>query len=123
MAISTVADEKATYKKRLIGWIKGIVILVFIHYIIYIVINLNQNIVNTIAQTSGKETQIYNTIKTRAMDTRLSIGFPATLLYLTLIIMWLRFIWTYIKRKFNVEFLIILAPLVVIYLDIYKKKI
>ena len=113
MAISTVADEKATYKKRLIGWIKGIVILVFIHYIIYIVINLNQNIVNTIAQTSGKETQIYNTIKTRAMDTRLSIGFPATLLYLTLIIMWLRFIWTYIKRKFNVEFLIILAPLVV----------
>ena len=36
MAISTVADEKATYKKRLIGWIKGIVILVFIHYIIYI---------------------------------------------------------------------------------------
>ena len=113
MAISTVADEKATYKKRLIGWIKGIVILVFIHYIIYIVINLNQNIVNTIAQTSGKEAQIYNTIKTRAMDTRLSIGLPATLLYLTLIIMWLRFIWTYIKRKFNVEFLIILAPLVV----------
>lgn len=113
MAISTIADEKATYKKRLIGWIKGIVILVFIHYIIYIVINLNQNIVNTIAQTSGKESQIYNTIKTRAMDTRLSIGFPATLLYLTLIIMWLRFIWTYIKRKFNVEFLIILAPLVV----------
>ena len=113
MAISTVADEKATYKKRLIGWIKGIVILVFIHYIIYIVINLNQNIVNTIAQTSGKETQIYNTIKTRAMDKRLSIGFPATLLYLTLIIMWLRFIWTYIKRKFNVELLIILAPLVV----------
>lgn len=113
MAISTIADEKATYKKRLIGWIKGIVILAFIHYIIYIVINLNQNIVNTIAQTSGKESQIYNTIKTRAMDTRLSIGFPATLLYLTLIIMWLRFIWTYIKRKFNVEFLIILAPLVV----------
>ena len=62
MAISTVADEKATYKKRLIGWIKGIVILVFIHYIIYIVINLNQNIVNTIAQTSGKKSNGQKTV-------------------------------------------------------------
>ena len=113
MAITTVADKKATYKRSLVGWIKGIVIAAFIHYIIYIAINLNQNIVNTIAQTSGKEAQIYNTIKTRALDTRLSIGFPATILYLTLLIMWLRFIWTYAKRKFNVEFLIILAPFVV----------
>lgn len=113
MAISTVAAEKATYKKRLIGWLKGIVIVFFLHYIIYIIINLNQNVVSTIANTSGKETQIYNTIKTRAMDKRLSIGFPATILYLTLIVMWVRFLWTYTKRKFNVEFLIVLAPLVV----------
>jgi hypothetical protein len=113
MAISTVAEEKATYKKRLIGWLKGIIVAAFIHYIIYIVIMLNQNIVNTIAQTSGKELQIYNTIKTRAMDARPSIGIPATIFYITLVIMWLRFLWTYIKRKFNVEFLIILAPLVV----------
>ena len=113
MSISTIAEEKANYKRRLIGWLKGLIAAAFIHYIIYIIINLNQNIVNTIAQTSGKELQIYNTIKTRAMDTRISIGIPATLLYLTLIIMWVRFLWTYIKRKFNVEFLIILAPLVV----------
>ena len=113
MAISTVAEEKAKYKERLIGWIKGIIAAAFIHYGIYIIINLNQNIVNTIANSSGKENQIYNPIKTRAMDVRFSIGLPATILYLTLVIMWLRFIWTYIKRKFNVEFLIILAPLVV----------
>lgn len=113
IAISTVAEEKANYKMKLVGWIKGLVVTVFIHYIIYIVLALNDTIVNTIANNTGLEKSIYNTIKTRASDFRLSVGIPATIIYLVLLVMWLRFLWTYTKRKLNVLLLIILAPLVI----------
>ena len=113
MAISTVAEEKGTYKIRMIGWLKGIVLAFVLHYIIYFIINLNQNIVGIIAQSQGTENSIYNTIKTRAMDTRFSIGMPATIIYITLLVTWVRFLWTYTKRTINVYLLIVLGPLVV----------
>lgn len=113
MAITTVAEEKGQYKIRMIGWIKGITIAFVLHYLIYFIIYLNQDIVSRIAQVQGTESSIYNTIKTRAMDTRFSIGIPATIIYITLFITWLRFLWTYTKRTFNVYMLIVLGPLVV----------
>ena len=80
MSISTIAEEKANYKRRLIGWLKGLIAAAFIHYIIYIIINLNQNIVNTIAQTSGKELlKLFDTSKTPTSYIKKRISMKALL--------------------------------------------
>lgn len=112
MAISTVASEKANYKRILIGWLKSIMVILFIHYIMYIVIYFNETFINIIASTNENEASIYNTIKTRALEAPLNVAVPATILYFALLIMWIRFIISYFKRTFTVAFLAILAPIV-----------
>ncbi|MBR2705589.1 MAG: hypothetical protein IKG14_00850 [Clostridia bacterium] len=112
LAISSVASEKANYKRILIGWLKSIIIVFIIHYIMYAIIYFNETFVNFIANTNEHEVSIYNTIKTRALEAPLKVAVPATILYFTLLFMWIRFIFTYFKRTFTVAFLVILAPLV-----------
>lgn len=115
MAISTEAEKKANYKQMLYNWVKALVVAATIHYVIYIVLTLNDYLVAQIANVSynSEEGSIYNTIKTRAMSRPFRIGITATLMYLTLLVMWFRFLWTYVKRDFTVIMYIILAPFVV----------
>lgn len=116
MAIASIPENKAKYKKMLFGWGQALIIVLTIHYIMLIVINLNEVIVNTIketqiqiAQERGEES-IYETIRTRAYDVRFGIGFPAMIMYVALVIIWLRFLWVYIKRSFTMIILVITAP-------------
>ena len=112
LAIATVSSEKAHYKEFLIGWIKSFIIILVMHYIIYAVLFGNNYIVNLLSNINDNEGKIYNTIKTRALEIPWKICVPATIMYLTLLVMWIRFIWTYFKRLFSIVMLIILAPLV-----------
>lgn len=112
LAISSVASERANYKRMLIGWIKSIIIVLMIHYVMYIVIHFNETFINIIVNRNDNEVSIYNTIKTRALEGPLKVAVPATILYFILLFMWIRFIIAYFKRSFAVAFLVILAPLV-----------
>lgn len=116
LAISTIPEEKANYKQQLYNWFKALITAATIHYVIYIVLTLNDYFVNQIANVAynSEEGSTYNTIKTRAMNEPFGIGWGATILYLTLLFMWFRFLWTYLKRDITVLLYIILAPLVVI---------
>ena len=113
IAISTVASEKAVYKQMMMGWLKSLILAMYVHIIMFAILNFNEILVNTFKNVNEKEESIYNTIKTRALEVPWKISIPALLLYLTLLLMWLRFLWTYLKRVFTVSFYIILAPLVV----------
>ncbi|MBR3134681.1 MAG: hypothetical protein IKG56_04385 [Clostridia bacterium] len=114
IAISAVASEKAHYKEMLLGWLKSLILTLMINVIIYVIIYFNELFVTTFKKINEDEGSIYATIKTRALEVPWKIGVPATILYLTLLLMWLRFIWAYFKRLFTVMMLIILAPLVLI---------
>ena len=114
IAISTVASEKAHYKEMLLGWLKSLILTLMINVIMYVIIYFNELFVTTFKKINEDEGSIYSTIKTRAMEVPWKVGIPATILYLTLLLMWLRFIWAYFKRLFTVMMLIILAPLVLI---------
>lgn len=120
MAISVIPSNKAKYKKMLFGWLQAIVIVLTIHYIMFLAINVNEIIVNTAEESQVKisiekgweEESIYDTIRTRAYDARFSIGMPAMVMYAVLVIIWIRFIWVYIKRTFTIMILVVVAPFI-----------
>ncbi len=115
MAIATTAEKKADYKEYLIRWIKALTLVFVVHYLIYFILVLNEKVVKMFANAVDEtgENVIYNTIKTRAYDVRLSVGFPGTIMYITLFIYWLRFLWLYFKRYVRVLILIVCAPIVI----------
>lgn len=112
MAIATVASDKAKYKDFLIGWLKSIIILFTINYIMIIVLNINDLLISLFSKGSSSENKMYETIRTRAYDFRFSIGMTGMIMYITMIIIFIRFCWVYIKRTFTVLILIILAPII-----------
>ena len=110
LATSVSIETRVVAKKRITGWLKSIVIVLCIHYFIILVFQLNSIIIETVSKLTTDEYTIYEIIKTRAYDFRLSIGFSGMIMYLALIILWIRFIWIYLKRYFNIMVLIIIAP-------------
>ena len=112
MAIATVASDRAKYKEFLIGWIKSIIILFTINYVMVIVLNLNDVLVSLFSNGNSAEITMYETIRTRAYDFRFSIGMPGMIMYITMVIIFARFVWLYVKRTFTVLILIVLAPVI-----------
>lgn len=120
MAISTIPSGKAKYQKMLVGWVKALVIVLTMHYMMLLIIRFNDMLVDSmkqaelnIAQRQGwQEDTIYDTIRTRAYDFRASIGLTGMIMYLTLVIIWIRFLWVYIKRLFTILILVIIAPFI-----------
>ena len=112
MAIATVASDKAKYKEFIIGWLKSIIILFAINYIMVIILNINDLLIGLLSKGSSSESEMYETIRTRAYDFRVSIGVPGMIMYLTMVIIFFRFAWIYMKRTFTVLILIILAPII-----------
>ena len=112
MAIATVASDRAKYKEFLIGWLKSIIVLFTINYVMVIVLNLNDLLVGLFSNGTSAESQMYETIRTRAYDLRFSIGITGMFMYITMIFIFIRFVWVYIKRTFTVLILIVLAPII-----------
>lgn len=114
MAITTSTTEKANCKEMLVGWLKGLILAVILHYIIYLLLTINDYLVKIISDsTIVDDKPIYETIKTRMTSGSWKVKVPATLMYLTILLMWTRFIWIYLKRLAQVFLLIIFSPLVI----------
>lgn len=114
IAISTVANDKAKYKQTIVECLKAIVLIMVIHYLMIFIISLNETFTGLLQNVYGTENSIYLTIKTRAYDVRFSIGIPAAIMYLALVIFFIRFVYVYFKREYTVLLLIVMAPLIVI---------
>ena len=112
MAIATVASDRAKYKEFLIGWLKSIIILFTINYIMVIVLNLNDLLVSMFSKGTSSEITMYETIRTRAYDFRFSVGVPGMIMYIAIVIILVKFVWLYVRRTFTVLILIVLAPII-----------
>ncbi len=139
MALSTVASEKAVYKRMLIDWVVGMIILFAIHYMIYFIISMNETLVNTVKETANSinktqiqfvnsgekskddesvqevsneeiELNVYEEIRTRAYDPKLSVGLSGMIMYMTLIYFAVRYSIVYLKRYLTVIVLSLMAP-------------
>ena len=120
MATSTVASDKAEYKRMLMDWAVGFVLIFVLHYIIILVINGNNLIVNVLAESirDSSSGDLTNFIKQVADQINwaqeVSKTLTATFIFLILVGITLAFLLMYIKRMIVVAFLIIIAPLITI---------
>jgi len=124
MATSTIASDKAEYKRMLMDWLVGFVLIFVLHYIIIFVISANEAIVDVIAvpitesQTADGGDKLADYIdktgKQVLSHVDLSKSLGSVIVYLVLIGITLAFLLMYIKRMIVVAFLIIIAPLITI---------
>lgn len=115
MAISNSAQNKADFKSQLYTWGKCLAMAFVLHYVIFLVLNLNNTLVGIFDPSNNTvhENILYNTIKTRAYDLRLSIGFTGTVMYIILFFYWIRFLIIYIKRLLKIILLVVTSPFVI----------
>lgn len=131
MALSTIASDKAVYKRMLVDWCVGFIILFAIHYFMIFVINVNEILVNTIAKSASEvtkvqmidlgedvaeytdsdlELKIYEEVRTRAYDAKLSNGMIGMVMYMTLVFLAFKYVVIYLKRFLTIVVLTLMAP-------------
>ena len=143
MAISTVLDDRAKYKKMLINWATSLVLLFFMHFIIIGLSFLSTEalaLIKRLATTLEISNMEVDIFQGRALlgvfttyDSRVPDVFSNTtvagyfLVYsfitLALFVYYqLKFFITYVERVCEIAFLIVIAPLVTITYSIDKVK-
>ena len=131
MALSTLSDDKAKYKKMLIGWVESIVILFLLEYIMVAVIMFGEMLTNlfydleiqllsTAASDESFELVIRERIWTALFDSSGLDYAMNTVMYICLLFLQLKYFWTYLKRVLMVGFLIMIAPLITVTYGIDK---
>lgn len=137
MAISTIASEKAVYKRMLVDWLVGVIILVSIHYIMWFIIQINDTLVGVIKDSANSinqvqlkqlydkndakgekkeisneeiEISVYEEIRTRAYDPKLSVGLSGMIMYMTLVYFAVRYSLVYLKRFLTLVVLTLMGP-------------
>lgn len=122
MAITTIATDKAMYKKMLVDWVSSVAILFLLHYIMIFTIAVNNAIIN--ALSSGVNTDVidktYQLIRNLALDVFNVNSIAATVVYCMLVWQTLGLVFTYFNRMLKLAFLTIIAPLVTITYSIDK---
>ena len=117
MAISTVAEEKAKYKKMIVDWVTSIALLYLLHYIIVFVIEVNTALVDMLTAVSNEADMgiIIAGLLTTAVSPVSGIGgWAACILYVIFIWQTLKFFIMYAKRMITIGFLILISPLITI---------
>lgn len=121
MALSTIADEKAKYKKMLVDWCCSLALIFVLQYIAVFTISANEVIVNFLRDVSY--TDINASIKAisdmATKDCSLS-SIVATIVYAMISFQTIAFMITYIQRMLKVGFLLIISPLISITYSIDK---
>ena len=120
MAISSVADIKAKYKKMLVFWLESIALLFLLHFFVLMALNIAGTINDVMIKamqnmngTVGIEEELIDNVATNVNNTE---GATETLTYLILYCMLvyyeMKFFIMYFYRVLRVGFYIVIAPLV-----------
>lgn len=135
MSLSTLSDDKAKYKKMLIGWVESIVVLFLLEYIMVAIIMLGEMITNVFYNmemqilsgstglASADET-FENVIRSQILTKLFEMSglnyALYTIMYICLLVLHVKYFWTYMKRFLMVGFLIMIAPMITVTYGIDK---
>ena len=118
MAMASMAEPKAKYKKLLKDWCVGIILIFALHYIIIGVITLNNALVSVLAdvqRSSGAENMLGKLLgDSFKVSTGFLTSFATAAIYLMFVGMTFAFLIMYIKRMITISFLIVIAPLITV---------
>lgn len=121
MAISTVADEKAKYKKMLTSWFVGFCLIFLLHYIIIAAINVSEGIGSIIPQGDEnlEETILYGNgnANSKGLKDKMSSGkgwnfVMVCILYWIIIYYQVKFVFLYLFRLLATIFLTLISPFI-----------
>ena len=140
LAISSLAGEKALYKSMLYDWIVGMAIIASIQMVMYFTIIVNEKAVEIVAnaadevnrvqivhmtetdpdeiQSDGSitisdqeiELDVYEAIRTRAYDAKLTVGMSGMVMYIALVYYAFKYTFMYLRRFLNIALLTIMGP-------------
>lgn len=135
MAISTIASDKAVFKRMLVDWVVGVILIFTMHYIMYFAININETLVNIVRESANAvnkvqlaeladtkdgseveksnqdiEIDVYEEIRTRAYDMKMTVGLVGMIMYITMVFMAFKYTLIYIKRWLTLAVLTLMAP-------------
>ena len=122
MALSSVADEKARYKKMLFDWVCSLIILFIIPYIAIFTIQANNAIVAALENAITKD-DIGGALGDIGFNAILGIGIDSitsVIVYVLIIFQIIGFVIAYLNRMLKVGFLLIISPLITITYSIDK---
>ena len=119
LAISSTGERKAETKKLLVAWVTAFLIVLFIHLYMFMVFEVNDSLVGMlknvgeqVASTSvGNETSqelsLYDAIRVKAYSFSFKESVPATIMYIFLVYLLIRFTYIYFKRYLTIYILAI----------------
>lgn len=122
MAISTIASEKAMYKKMLVDWATSLALLFLLHYIIAFTFGCNEALIKaiaTICENSNIDT-LMEKLGDEALGIEIVSAVGAMILYGLMIYQTISFMLSYMKRMLTIGFLIMISPLITITYSIDK---
>lgn len=122
MALSTVASEKALYKKMLVDWVSSLALIFLIQYIIIFTVTVNSSLLQSIELGVNSE-EIANTfgkIWELALDPANINSISATVIFCMLVWQTLGLLISYFNRMLKIAFLIIISPLITLTYSIDK---
>ena len=119
MAISSIAEQKAKYKAMLTNWFVGFGLIFILHFIIIIVININNAIIEILAKTNltdnqGAYSNIMNQLFAQSWSPSFTLGWASAIMWVILVIMTFILLIMFTKRFVTVSFLTLIAPLITV---------
>ena len=135
MALSTIAEDKAKYKKMLFDWVVSLALIFVLHYIAIFIIYGNNAIVNVlktlmegmkkVSDAGGVaiEDKMTELIINIGMQGIIGVGIPsmaAVLVFVFIIFQTIAFLIAYLNRMIKIGFLIMISPLISITYSIDK---
>lgn len=122
IAISSSAEKKAKYKSLLLSWFIAMLVVVFIHLFMYAIFQINETFVDMCRdwgknaanqEVSGllshsqyqEELSLYDAIRIKAYVFNWKEGVPATIIYVYMVYLMIRFLLIYFKRYLTIYIL------------------
>lgn len=128
MALSTLSEDKAKYKRMLTDFVMSIALLFLMQYIILFILEFNNVIVLILEKMVNSlegEMDVEGAMWTLAGNALIGIGInslTSTFAYTGIVILTFCFVIAYINRMLKVGFLIIISPLITITYAMDKMK-
>lgn len=121
MTISTIAEDKAKYKKMFWDWCCSLALIFVLQYIAIFVIETNNVIVNFLRDYGYQDIKEgINDIMMQGMGPMGIGSLVSTVVYCMIIFQTISFMLVYIKRMIKVGFLILISPMISITYSIDK---
>ena len=125
MALSSVAEDRAKYKKMLVDWICSLLLVFLLHYIAIAVIYANEAIVLALRGfVAGINNDNFNRFMNKlAMQALIGVGIDSIVsvfVFCGIVAQTIFFLIAYLNRMLKVGFLIIISPLISITYSIDK---